>query len=227
MFEDFKQRRAQRAAERSAAAEQARAATALHAWQAEQDELEAQLELVTTYQGQAAQGVIMQPGEAAFAQIGSCALLGEVKERGHFVAGSQGLSIPIGSIGGRAVRYRVGATRGHYEPGEVHVGGIDEGQLVITDQRILFLGAKKTIECKLAKVVSAVVDDEGVITVAVSNRQSPMSVAVGSPIADWLRLRLDLAVARFQGQGEQLAEQVRGQLAAHQASRPGSPQLEA
>lgn len=220
MFEEFKQRRAERQAAKAAAAEQARAAQAASTWSNEQAELEAQLELVTSYEGEPARGVIMQPGEAAFAQVGSCALLGDIKERGHFVAGSQGLSIPVGSIGGRAIRYRVGATRGHYEPGEVHVGGVDEGQLVITNQRILFLGAKKTIESKLAKVVSAEVDDDGTITVAVSNRQSPMSVAVGSATADWLRLRLDLAVARYQGNVDQLAAKLREQVEQHAAARP-------
>ena len=216
MFERLKQLREDRAAK----AEQAKAEEIAAGWRSEQAELEAQLELVSSYQGEPARGVLMQAGESAFAQIGRCALLGDIKERGHFVAGSQGLSIPIGSIGGRTVRYRVGSTRGHYEPGAVHVGGVDEGQLVITDQRILFLGAKKTIECKLAKVVSAEVDDEGTITVAVSNRQAPMAVNVGSGTADWLRLRLDLAIARFQGQGDALVAALRQQLEQHQAQRP-------
>ena len=220
MLENWREQRSQKAQARQASKAQTALQEQRSAWELEEAELQAQLELVTSFKGEAAAGILMQPGEAAFAQIHNSSLMGEVREAGQFVAGSQGLSFPIGSLGGRSIRYRVGRTKGHFEQGEVHTAGIDQGELVITNQRILFLGAKKTIECKLSKALSVHADEDGMLTVSVSNRQAPMVVSFGSTICGWLSLRLDLALAVFRGDTEALADRIRQDLAEHASTKP-------
>lgn len=67
----------------------------------------------------------------------------------RYEGGSQGFSFPIGHTG---IRYRVGSFRGHPVQWE-QLTKLDSGTLVVTNQRLAFVGSLKSITVPIAKVV--------------------------------------------------------------------------
>jgi hypothetical protein len=201
-----------------------RAQAALAQWQAERD---AQADLVNTaasYRGQqTTDGLMLKPGESLYATVTQASLVEERAGQGHFVSGSQGLSIPIGSLGGHAVRYRVGATRGHYIAAAPVATAIDTGTVYVTDQRVVFTGSKQTRECAYAKLLSTNFSVDGTCTLAVSNRQKPTVIHYGASVSGWFEFRLDLALAHYRGTVTQLAAQLQNELADLDAHKPPTP----
>lgn len=59
------------------------------------------------------------------------------RNAGHYEGKSSGISIPVASIGGRSVRYRVGASRGHYVQGAPVPTPVDTGTVYITNKRVI------------------------------------------------------------------------------------------
>jgi len=212
MFERHRERRAQ-----------AHYDEALAAWQHERDEQAAALSLAQTFHGQAGDGLLLTRGEAEFARITNVGLVEERRGRGSWQGHSSGVSIPVGSLGGRSVRYRVGATRGHYVQGTPHPEAIDTGTVFITNQRVVFQGQRQTRECLFAKLLGYESSDDGSTTFSVSNRQKPVTIHYGSKLNGWVRLRLDLAVAHARDQVPALVERLQQGLSAIDAERPVPP----
>jgi hypothetical protein len=144
--------------------------------------------------------------------------------RGTYTGGSHGVSIPVGSIGGRSVRYRVGATRGHYVQGDPTPTAIDSGNVFITNKRVIFQGAKQTRECLFSKLIGVEHDDqEGSTVISVSNRQKPTTLHYGPKIAGWFDFRTDFALAQFKGTVPQLILQLQTELASIEQAKPTKP----
>lgn len=89
----------------------------------------------------------LKRGETALAVLS--ARLARQQTRTHYVGGSQGFSFPIGHTG---IRYRVGSYHGHPVQQQL-LATLDSGSLVITDQRIAFIGATKATSIPLSKIV--------------------------------------------------------------------------
>lgn len=189
------------------------------AWQSEHDELTAVLHAATTRQGSPSSDIMLKSGEGVFATVGNTSLVEDRRGAGHYAGRSQGFSIPVGSVGGRSVRYRVGANKGHFVQGDLHPQAVDQGKLVITNQRVLFVGGKKTIECLFAKLVSAEVSD-GELALSVSNRQKVTRVHYGANLDGWVQMRVTLAMSIARGDSDQFAAQIQGQLNELEAKRP-------
>ncbi len=68
--------------------------------------------------------------------------------RTQYVGGSHGVSIPLG----HGLRYRVSSFRGHPVQSQA-LGRVDTGQLVVTNQRLVFMGSKKDVSTPIAKVI--------------------------------------------------------------------------
>ncbi|HVN50323.1 MAG TPA: hypothetical protein VMT43_02765, partial [Acidimicrobiales bacterium] len=127
----------------------------LDRWQAERDDLAQQLEMARDFAGDSSgQGLVLKRGESLFATVTSTGLIEERRQGGHWQGGSQGVSIPVGSLGGHAIRYHVGATRGHYVQGTPVPTAVDRGTLYLTDQRVVFTGSAHTRECRFDKLLS-------------------------------------------------------------------------
>ena len=92
--------------------------------------------------------LVLKPGEVAAIQVP--ATLCRHKTRTQFVGGSHGLSVPLG----HGFRYRVSSFRGHPVQSEVLVR-LDTGNLVVTNQRLVFLGAQRDVSVPLAKLLEA------------------------------------------------------------------------
>lgn len=193
-------------------------------WQAQRDSQAELVRLATTYTGeQSSEGLMLKPGESLYATVNAASLVEQRAGQGHFVAGSQGLSIPIGTLGGHSVRYRVGTTRGHYVAAPPVATAIDNGTVYITDQRLVFTGSKQTRECAYAKLLSTNFQEDGTCTLAVSNRQKPTVIHYGVSLSGWFEFRLDLAVAHYRGSVSQLVAQLQNELADLDANKPSLP----
>lgn len=168
--------------------------------------------------------IMLGPGEAVFYKITGASLLGERPGQRHWQGGSAGVSIPIGSVGGRAVRYRVGATRGHYVQGAPTVGALDTGTVFVTNRRVIFLGGRQTRECPFGRLLGFHHDDAaGSTTFSLSGSAKPVTVHYGARLSAAFDFRLDLALAHFRGTVADLVSQLKQDLARIGADRPAAP----
>ena len=77
------------------------------------------------------------------------ATLARQQTRRQWVGGNQGFSFPIGHTG---IRYRVGSFHGHPIQ-QQFLGKLDFGTLVISNQRIAFIGKVKSTSVPFAKLL--------------------------------------------------------------------------
>ena len=91
--------------------------------------------------------LILKKGEQACLAVP--ATLARQQTRRQWVGGGQGFSFPIGHTG---IRYRVGSFHGH--PIEQQsLSNLDTGTLVVTNQRIAFIGKVKSTSTAFAKLL--------------------------------------------------------------------------
>jgi len=197
---------------------------ALAAWQAERDGCAHLLETALHFEGTGADGLQLGPGEAVFFQVTRAALIEERRGAGQWQGHSAGVSIPIGSLGGHSVRYRVGTTRGHYVQGTPAPTAIDTGTVYVTNQRVVFEGESQTRECRFAKLLGYQHSDgDGSTTFSVSNRQKPVTLHYGPHLSGAFDFRLDLALAHCHGTVPDLVGRLTQDLGRIDGMRPSSP----
>lgn len=91
--------------------------------------------------------LVLKPREVAAYQ--TPAVLCRFATRTQYVGGSQGVSIPLG----HGFRYRISSFRGQPIQSQ-YLAEVDTGQLVVTNIRLVFIGAKRDVATPLAKLVS-------------------------------------------------------------------------
>lgn len=91
----------------------------------------------------------------------------EERTQTTYQGGSQGLSFRVA----KGVNYRVGGHKGHIERTPV-VTHIDDGKLIITSERIVFIGERKRKICEFKRFIDFELFSDG-IKIAVTNRQKP------------------------------------------------------
>ena len=91
--------------------------------------------------------LVLKRGEHAALSV--LATLARQRTRTQYVGGSSGFSFPIGHTG---IRYRVGSYHGHPVE-QQYLAQMDAGTLVVTDQRIAFVGQAKSSATALEKVL--------------------------------------------------------------------------
>jgi Protein of unknown function (DUF2510) len=201
---------AQRAAQEQAAA----------AWQEQHDAYQHVLELARDFNGEQSSDVVLKKDEALFGKLDGASLIEDRAGKGEWQGRSQGVSIPVGSLGGRSVRYRVGASRGHYVQGAPVATAIDTGTIFITNRRVIFRGHKQNRECVFDKLISCEHLDSGESVFAVSNRQKNTVLHYGPGLNDWFRIRYEVAFADYQGTRDKLVADVEAHLAQLDRSQP-------
>jgi hypothetical protein len=196
----------------------------LATWQEQRDAYASLVTLAETYAGEPSAEIMLKPGEAVFAAVTNAALVEDRRGAGEWTGRSQGFSIPVASIGGRSIRYRIGSSRGHYQQGAPTPTAIDRGTAYITNRRIIFQGGKQTRECLFDKLVGFQHDDAAGETVfSVSNRQKPTCIQYGSGLSSWFDFRLDLAIAHYRSTVAAMTEGLKADLAALDAAEPVPP----
>jgi hypothetical protein len=191
-------------------------------WQADRDAYAELVDIARDFEGTGSSEIVLAKGETLFLQMTSCALIEERATGGHYEGRSSGFSFPVASIGGRSIRYRVGASRGHFVAGAPAPTSIDTGTVFITNQRVIFAGTKQTRECKYAKLVGFQ-HGSGSTTFSVSNRQKPTTIYYGPQVSDVFDFRLELGLAHFRGTVPDLVAQVEQDLAQVDGRRPIPP----
>jgi hypothetical protein len=193
-------------------------------WKQERDGCAELLEVARGYHGSPCGEIMLGVGEAVFYQVAGAALIEERRGQGHYEGRSAGVSVPVGSIAGRPVRYRAGASRGHFVQGAPSPAAVDTGTVFVTSKRVIFQGARQTRECAFAKLIGfRHSDTEGSTTFSVSNRQKPTTIGYGPALSGAFDFRLDLALAHFRGTVGDLAGQLQAELVRLDAERPAAP----
>jgi hypothetical protein len=211
VFEKHREKKEQQATEQ-----------AVEAWQAQHDAYEHVLELARDLHGEPTGELLLKKGEALYGKVDGVSLVEDRAGKGTWKGRSQGVSIPIGSLNGRSVRYRVGASKGHYVQGAPVATPIDTGAVFITNRRVVFRGAKQNRECVFDKLLSVEHVDNGESIFAVSNRQKNTVIHYGPQLNDWFRVRYAVAFADYQGTRSELVEEVMTHLAELERTRPGA-----
>ena len=125
------------------------------------------------------------------------------QSRRQWVGGSQGLSFPIGHTG---IRYRVGSFHGH--PIEQQfLAHLDAGQLVVTNQRIAFIGPLKSTTIPLAKLLHVECYSDAV-AVFMEGRENPDFFLVAQPKYALFMINWFLDAA---GPGSKVTREIRGE----------------
>src|SRR5437764_854201 len=194
-------------------------------WQEADAHLRAFLGLAQTFHGQSAADnpnlvLVLRRNERAFFTLNGAGLLEPRRGQGQWMGGYSGFSFRIA----KGVRYHIGGTRGHYEPGAEQPTAIDTGTATITDQRVVFQGAKQTREWAFTKLLGYQHFDSPPWTaIQVSNRQKTSAVLCDPATAGNFQFRLALALAHYQGEVPAFVTQLETQLRAHAASQPIEP----
>jgi hypothetical protein len=196
----------------------------LNHWKTLVDSYSKLVETATNFHGFTDEPIMFGEGEVGVFKVTNCSLVEERKGQGHFVAGSTGFSIPVGNVGGHPVRYRVGATRGHYVPGTPSPTAIDNGTFYLTTKRAIFVGRNHTRECLFAKLIGYnLTDAQGEVSFSVSNREKPMTIFFGNKISATIDFRLDLALALFKGELPQFIATLNNDLENVKKAQPVAP----
>jgi hypothetical protein len=116
----------------------------------------------------------LKRGELALASI--AARLARNQTKTHWAGSSQGFSFPIGHTG---IRYRVGSYHGHPVQQQSLVT-LDSGALVITNQRIAFIGRSKSTSIALAKLIHVQCYSDA-LAVFQEGRENPDFYLVANP----------------------------------------------
>lgn len=199
--------------------------SALSEWQEAEAHLESLLQIAQTFAGQTNAdnpnlALVLKRNEHAFWTLTGAGLVESRRGPGHYQGGYSGFSFRVA----KGVRYHVGGTRGHYVQGPEAPTVIDTGTATITDQRLVFQGAKQSREWAFAKLLGYQHFDSPPWTaIQVSNRQKTSGVLCDAATAGDFQFRLALALAHYQGQVTQFVAQVDQQVQQHQAARPVTP----
>ncbi len=220
MFEKQRERHRLAQQQKTAATQAAAQEKAAAAWQAERDGYEHVLELARDFRGEPCSEIVLTKGEALFGKVDGASLIEDRAGKGEWKGRSQGVSIPVGSLGGRSIRYHVGASKGHYVQGTPVATAIDTGTIYITNRRVIFRGHKQNRVCGFDKLISCEHLDDGESVLAVSNRQKNTVLHYGPALNDWFRTHYEVAFAEYQGTRAELVAEVEAHLALLDRSRP-------
>jgi hypothetical protein len=124
----------------------------------------------------------------AFLQV---QFLENVREPTRYSGGYGGVSFPIFG----KVRLNAGKTGGKMTQGAESINATDQGPLLITNQRIMFSGTKRTQEWRFDKMMSCSHLPEGATIFAMTTGTQPTGIRYGEKSATEVQFRIELASA--------------------------------
>ena len=154
--------------------------------------------------------LVLKPGERLVYAIQGGGLFEPRRMPGHWKGRSAGVSVPV--VDG--IRLRFGKSAGTFVQGDETPTVIDSGDVSVTTKRVVFQGSKDTREWDYSKLIGIMhYADQPRTAIQVSNRQKTSGIAYPGLAPDLVRLRLTVAVAIFNGEANQIAQQLRDELA--------------
>ncbi|HUD07686.1 MAG TPA: hypothetical protein VMQ52_01260 [Candidatus Saccharimonadales bacterium] len=193
-------------------------------WEVQDKLFTSYIEVAKTFKGNSSGEIMLKPGEALFYKVTGASLVGEKRGAGHYEGRSQGVSVPIGHIGHSTVRYRAGASKGHFVQGTPYEAAVDVGTAFITNRRVIFEGAKQTRECSFDKLIGTNFDTQkGQATFSTSNRQKPTTIHYGLDVSAFFVFRFQLAMAYYKHTLPQLMDYLVKHKAELEANKPIPP----
>lgn len=168
-------------------------------------------------------GFVLHRDERTFLIASGVVLIEPRVTRGEYVGGSRGASLRIA----KSVSYRVGQSRGTYQPGPSRPIPTDDSDAIITNKRVIFRGTKAIREWRFDRLVGMTHSADGYWTaLQVSNRQKVSGLGYGPDHAKLVRFRLELAVAEWRGARADVVADLGQQVASHQSLKPVDPRLQ-
>jgi hypothetical protein len=142
------------------------------------------------------EGVVLKRGEVGHFIIQGAGLSEPKRLPGQWTGSSKGVSFRIA----KGVRYHVGGTRGTFQQGEEVMQPTDFGTFVVTNQRCIFVGSKRSIEWAYSKLLGFSLEGiAGTAIFNVSNRQKASGVLYGTEHESKIEAVIAASIARFQG----------------------------
>lgn len=164
-------------------------------------------------------GVMLEPGEVPVADISGALLIETTRQPSRYDGGYGGLSFPIlGSL-----RLEAGRQRGRLVQGDESLQIVDEGRVVLTTRRTIFIGALRSSEWRHANLLTVVHDPAGTTLLIVNDRRLNSGFAYGPDVAVEVQFRVELALAVHTERVDRLQASLEAELAAHDALRPVAP----
>ncbi len=167
-YSDFKQKRADKAA--------TKAFNESHqSWQEDVDTLDKIITVLTAARNgeDSIPNTLMQKSNERTLWEGKAVFHETGRSPSHYVGASSGFSVPIAA----GIRFRVGAQRGTLVPGEEYQMDRDEGRVLLTTERLIFVGPVRSTEWNFDKLLMlSTNEDESDYFIAVSNRQKTSGV---------------------------------------------------
>jgi hypothetical protein len=164
--------------------------------------------------------ILLKKGEFAILVITNIGLVEMGREAGSYQGGSRGVSFRVM----KGVSYRVGGHRGTFVAGPEVLKIVDRGTAVVTNQRVVFQGAGKTREWLYTKLIGIEHDPvRGMSMLHVSNRQKASGLVYDEAISDAFRLRMDVALAHFTDDLEDLQVALKERVREIEAREPVPP----
>ena len=223
-FDSFTQRRAEKKYQQALREH----STELAAWEREETELTEMLTIARDCMaGNHAQhfvdmndyGFMMTKDEFPIAHLQQVSYLEIVRAPTRYSGGYGGVSFPIF---GR-VRLNTGRTGGKVIPGDESITVTDQGNALVTNERIMFSGGKRSHEWKLAKLISMSHMPSGYTVFAASGRSKPAGLGYGESVATTVQFRLELAAAFAMETLDRFVQELETEQQHHRDEKPIPP----
>jgi len=224
LFDSFTQRRAEKKYQRALGNHSAQVAL----WNEEENQLSEMLTIVRdSIAGNSSKhfvdmndyGFMLTKSEFPIAHLEGVSYLEIVRAPTRYGGGYGGVSFPIF---GR-VRLNTGRTRGKIIPGDESITPTDEGNALVTNERIMFTGSKRSHEWKFDKLISMSHTAHGYTVFSPAGRGKPAGLGYGVSVSSQVQFRLELAAAFTLGTLERFEQELVAEQAHHRDQRPIPP----
>lgn len=196
-------------------------------WEDERNGYVAMLDLARRFHGTSSNQLRLEPGEALFYSVAGASLVEEHRAVGYRHEGSAGVSIILGSVAARPVRYRATAAGEHAVQGSRTPTAVDTGPMYVTNRRVVLEGMWQTKACGFDELLEVRhVEYAGSTTFVKAFQPESMSVHYGPGLAASFEFRVDLALAHFRGTVGDLVAELEKDLTAIEANCPSAPVLQ-
>jgi hypothetical protein len=121
------------------------------------------------------------------------------------------------------VRINTGRTGGKVIPGDESISPTDQGNALVTNERIMFTGSKRTHEWKFAKLISMTHTPQGYTVFAPAGRGKPAGLGYGVSVSSEVQFRLELAAAFALDTLDRFEQELATEQTHHRDERPIPP----